>query len=150
MQGEQEGSDVSSSDTVGQHPHVQGEQQGSASKSSDTVDLPIALRKETREAAKKGEVGRKALCEMHALQTISDEHDISKSVSYEALSPSYRSFVASLQTVSIPNDWKTTKQDPKWHEAMIEELEALKKNNTWVLTTLPVGKKVVSCKCIYK
>jgi hypothetical protein len=75
------------------------------------------------------------------LQTVSDEHDIRKFVSYEALSPSYRAFVASLQTVSISNDWKTAKQDSKWREAMIEELEALKKNKTWVLTTLPAGKR---------
>ena len=32
---------------------------------------------------------------------------------------------------------------------MIEELEALKKNKTWVLTTLPAEKKAVSCKWIY-
>ena len=70
-------------------------------------------------------------------------------MSYEALSPSYRVFVASLQTVSIPKDWKAAKQDPKWHEAMIEELEALRKNKTWVLTTLPAGKKAVSCKWIF-
>jgi hypothetical protein len=60
------------------------------------TQLSIALRKETREAARKGEVARKALCEMHALQTVSNEHDISKFVSYEALSSSYRAFVASL------------------------------------------------------
>ena len=70
-------------------------------------------------------------------------------MSYDALSPSYRAFVASLQTTSIPKDWKTAKQDPKWRAAMIEELEALKKNKTWVLTTLPVEKKAVSCKWIY-
>ena len=29
--------------------------------------------------------------------------------------------------MSIPKDWETAKQDPKWREAMIEELEALKK-----------------------
>ena len=58
-------------------------------------------------------------------------------------------FVASLQTVSIPKDWKAAKQDLKWREAMIEELEALKKNKTWVLTTLPTEKKAVSCKWIY-
>jgi hypothetical protein len=91
------------------------------------VDLPIVLQKETHEATKTGEVARKALCEMHALQTVSDDHDIGNFMSYDALSPSYREFVASLQTVSISNDWKTVKQDPKWHEAMIEELEALNK-----------------------
>jgi hypothetical protein len=31
----------------------------------------------------------------------------------------------------------------------VEELEALRKNKTWELTHLPVGKKVVSCKWIY-
>jgi hypothetical protein len=95
----------------------------------------------TREAAMKGEAERKALYEMHALQTIFDGHDIGNFVSYESLSPSYRAFVASLQTVSIPKDWKTARQDLKWREAMIEELEALKKNKTWVLTTLPARKK---------
>jgi hypothetical protein len=104
-------------------PHVQGEQQESNDTSIDTVDLPIALRKGTREAAMKGEVERKALCEMHAQQTIFDGHDIGNFVSYESLSPSYRAFVASLQTVSIPKDWKIAKQDLKWREAMIEELE---------------------------
>jgi hypothetical protein len=74
---------------------------------------------------------------MHALQTNSGDHDIGKFMSYKALSPSYRAFVASLQTVSIPRDWQSAKQDPKWREAMIEELEALKKNKTWVLTKLP-------------
>jgi hypothetical protein len=76
------------------------------------VNLPIVLRKETREAGRKGEVASKALCEMHALQTVSDDHDIGKFMSYNVLSPSYIAFVASLQTVSIPKNWKTAKQDP--------------------------------------
>ena len=32
---------------------------------------------------------------------------------------------------------------------MVEELKALCKNKTWVLTPLPTGKKVVSCKWVY-
>jgi hypothetical protein len=98
VQGEQQGSDVSSSDTLGQQPHVQGEQQSSAassSSSSDIVDLHIVLRKGTREVA------RKTLCEMHALQTVSNDHDIGNFMSYETLSPSYRVLVASLQIGSI-------------------------------------------------
>jgi hypothetical protein len=51
--------------------------------------------------------------------------------------------------VSTPADWKAVKMDPKWRDAMIEELEALKKNKTWELTLLPEGKKAVSCKGIY-
>ena len=33
---------------------------------------------------------------------------------------------------------------------MEEELEALKKNNTWRLVELPKGQKVVGCKWIFK
>ena len=33
-----------------------------------------------------------------------------------------------------------------WMEAMVEELESLKKNNTWELMQLPKGKIVVGCK----
>jgi hypothetical protein len=49
----------------------------------------------------------------------------------------------------IPRDWKVAKQDPKWREAMIEELNALERNKTWELVHLPAGKRVVGCKWIY-
>jgi len=78
---------------VQKQQQVQGEHQGSGASSSDTVELPIALRKGTREAAQKA-----------LPPEVFDDHDIGNFVSYEALSPSYRAFVASLQTVSIPKD----------------------------------------------
>jgi hypothetical protein len=93
--------------------------------------------------ARKSDVAKKALYEMHALQTDSGDHDNGKFMSYKALSLSHRAFVASVQTVTIPRDWQSTKQDPKWQEAMIEELEALKKNKTWVLD---VYARVCSCR----
>jgi hypothetical protein len=99
------------------------------------MDWPIALRKGIR-AGKPPE-------------RYSDEHDIANYVSYTSLSPSYRAFIASLQSVMIPRDWKAAKQDPKWHEAMREELNALEKNKTWELVPLPTGKRAVGCKWIY-
>jgi hypothetical protein len=51
--------------------------------------------------------------------------------------------------VTIPRDWKQAKQDPKWHEAMVEELRALEENKTWELVKLPVGKKTISCKWVF-
>jgi hypothetical protein len=45
--------------------------------------------------------------------------------------------------VHIPTDWRVAQQDPKWCAAMREELEALRKNQTWELTSLPEGKKAV-------
>ena len=37
-----------------------------------------------------------------------------------------------------------------WLHAMEEELEALRKNNTWRLVELPKGQRVVGCKWIFK
>ena len=38
----------------------------------------------------------------------------------------------------------------KWEAAMKEEINSLNKNNTWDLIKKPVGKKVVSCKWLFK
>lgn len=38
----------------------------------------------------------------------------------------------------------------EWQEAMQKEIEALEKNKTWTVTTLPPGKKAIGCKWIYK
>jgi hypothetical protein len=99
--------------------------------------LPIALRKATRTRA--GMPPKRYRF----------EHDIGKFVSYASLSPAYKAFVASLQSVQIPKDWREAKNDPKWHQAMLEELGALEKNKTWDLVKLPIGKKVVSCKWVF-
>ena len=130
---------------VPEEPHMQEEEQSSSATpdansnvSEGSVDLPIALRKGTRAATSKS-VDRYGF----------NAHDISNYVSYEGLSPSYRTFVASLQLVSTPTDWRVAQQDPKWCAAMREELEALRKNQTWELTDLPEGKRAVGCKWVF-
>src|SRR4051812_12485303 len=55
----------------------------------------------------------------------------------------------SLHSVSIPKNWQVAKQDPRWLSAMQEELQDLKKNNTWELVPLPAGKRAVGCKWVY-
>nr|XP_009760577.1 PREDICTED: uncharacterized protein LOC104212904 isoform X3 [Nicotiana sylvestris] len=39
--------------------------------------------------------------------------------------------------------------DPKWKQAMIEEMNALSKNKTWELVTSPPDKKFVCCKWVF-
>ena len=108
-------------------------------------DLPIALRRETRSTAGKPPVryGFEDNCE--------DDHSNEESnyVSYESLPSEFRAFVTTLQSVQIPKNWKEAKQDPRWKEAMLEELAALEKNDTWELVPSPPRKKVVDCKWIY-
>jgi hypothetical protein len=43
----------------------------------------------------------------------------------------------------VPRDWKVALEDPKWKEAMLDEMRALEKNKTWELVVLkhtPDGK----------
>jgi len=104
---------------------------------STSDDLPIALRKGAR-----GNAGVPP-------SRYGFDHDISNYVSYASLSPTYRVFVASLQSVAIPRDWKQALQDPKWREAMLEELRALEKNKTWEIVEQHIGKKAISCKWVF-
>jgi Reverse transcriptase (RNA-dependent DNA polymerase) len=49
-----------------------------------------------------------------------------------------------------PTTFGEANKSPIWKKAMEEELQALEKNNTWNIITLPKNKKPVGCKCVYK
>ena len=101
-----------------------------ASSSSDpdlSDDLPIALRKGKRQCT----------------------YPISSFVSYNHLSPSSCSFIASLDTISIPKTVREALSHPGWHDAMVEEMNALDENGTWDLVDLPSGKRAIGCKWVF-
>ncbi|XP_073101291.1 uncharacterized protein [Elaeis guineensis] len=106
---------------------------------NDDLNVPIALRKPTRHAG----------IPARLKDGVGYKHDITNFVSYESLSPSYQSFIASLSSVSISKNWKVAKEDPKWKAAMLEEMRALEKNNTWKLVSLSAGKQTMGCKWIF-
>ena len=68
-------------------------------------------------------------------------------MSYDSLSSTYHALVSSLSSC-ISQDWKEAINDPKWKVAMVEEMQALSKNNTWELVSLPSGKKPEGCKWV--
>lgn len=49
----------------------------------------------------------------------------------------------------IPSNLKEALNHPQWKKAMIEEMEALNKNDTWEQITLPRGKRTVGCGWVY-
>ena len=54
--------------------------------------------------------------------------------------------------MSLPQEPKTFSEaviDPKWVEAMQEEMASIHKNHTWDLVELPSGKSIVSNKWVY-
>ena len=55
-----------------------------------------------------------------------------------------------LTTLHKPHTYREASTDLLWQIAMKEELDALTKNHTWDLVTLPPGQSVVGCKWIYK
>ncbi|KAJ0510136.1 putative RNA-directed DNA polymerase [Helianthus annuus] len=59
-------------------------------------------------------------------------------------------FVSSLNKSVEPNSYNEAIRDPRWIEAMNQEMEALNRNNTWVVVDLPKGRKPIGCKWVYK
>ena len=90
-------------------------------------DIPIALRK------------GKHTC----------TYPIASFVSYDKLSVSSRSFVATLDSVFIPKVVGEALAHSGWRAAMIEEMNALDHNSTWALVDLPVDKKAIGCKWVF-
>ena len=70
-------------------------------------------------------------------------------MSTQRLSEPLKAFAHTLSSCQILSSVKEALTNPKWAQAIKEELEALQKNNTWVLGVLPEGKKTVGCKWIF-
>jgi Reverse transcriptase (RNA-dependent DNA polymerase) len=54
-----------------------------------------------------------------------------------------------MLSIVVPDSVEEAMKDPKWVQAMEEELNALYKNETWTLVKLPEGKKPVGCKWVF-
>ena len=62
-------------------------------------------------------------------------------MSTQRLSKPLRAFTYTLSSCQIPSSVEEALSDPKWAQAIKEELEALQKNNTWTLSVLPEGRQ---------
>jgi hypothetical protein len=58
--------------------------------------------------------------------------------------------MANIQEIYEPHVFKEEKGRPEWEKSMEAEHEILMKNQTWYLIYLPLGKKPISCKWVYK
>ncbi|CAL2225265.1 unnamed protein product [Prunus armeniaca] len=65
------------------------------------------------------------------------KYPIANHVSTKKLSESLKAFVHQLSAIYIPTKVAKALKDPKWVQAIKEEMKALEKNQTWTLKTLP-------------
>ncbi|CAN1837958.1 Retrovirus-related Pol polyprotein from transposon TNT 1-94 [Linum perenne] len=94
----------------------------------DNLDIPIAIRKGVRECTK---------------------HPIERNVGYGCLGSTYRGFITNLDSVEVPKTIQEALKHPRWNQAVLDELQALQKNQTWEMVDLPSGKRCVSCKWVF-
>ncbi|CAH9081355.1 unnamed protein product, partial [Cuscuta epithymum] len=92
------------------------------------LDLPIALRKEKRSCVK---------------------YPISNHVSYSRLSSTFATFSSIVSSISIPSTIQEALSKPEWKKAVLEEMDALEKNQTWKIVELPKNKPTVGCRWIF-
>jgi len=70
-------------------------------------------------------------------------------LSHENFSPSFRAFTLELTKKEIPKDIQAALKVPEWKEAVLEEMRALEKNQTWKKVDLPRGKTSVGFKWVF-
>ena len=102
----------------------------SAASTSDPVlsdNLPIALHEGKRQCT----------------------HPISSFCSYNRLSSHSCSFIASLDSISLPNKVSEVLAHSGWLGAMIEEIDVLTDNGIWDLVCLPTEKKTIGCRWVF-
>ncbi|GKC47446.1 putative RNA-directed DNA polymerase [Tanacetum coccineum] len=77
------------------------------------------------------------------------KYGIDKVVNYSHLSIEKFVFTTSLNKIHEPATYAEVVKDSRWVEAMNQEIEALNRNNTWVITELPENRKHVGSKWIF-
>jgi len=78
------------------------------------------------------------------------EYPMSNHVSYNKINKHHKHFLKQITVNHEPSSYNEASNDPKWVEAMQNEMRALKENNTWTLTNLPKNRKSIGSKWIYK
>lgn len=86
----------------------------------------------------------------HVSSSSPPKYPIRAYVSYTSLSPPHRAYTLSLNAIPEPSSFGEASKHKCWVDAMTKELEALEKNQTWVIVDKPVGITPIGCKWVYK
>lgn len=82
--------------------------------------------------------------------TSGTRYPIEHYVSCARFSQTHAGFLAAVTAGDEPSTYKQAVLHSHWRDAMNRELDALKNNNTWRLMPLPLGKKAIGSKWVYR
>ena len=118
------------------------------SEPDDTINLPDSPPTPITPSVLDPDLDR-PVAERKGTRSTRNPYPIYNFLSYHRLSPSYTAFVSSLSSVSTPKNLREALTDPRWRQAMVDEMNALHSTGTWDLVPLPPGKSTVGCRWVY-
>ena len=71
-------------------------------------------------------------------------------ISPAKLEPNSQVFALNITHDFEPSSYVKVVLDPAWQTSMTQEFVALHYNNTWSVMPLPIGKKAIGCRLVYK
>lgn len=71
-------------------------------------------------------------------------------LSYCHFSSHHLAFLLAVNNISAPTTFFAAVRHLHWHDTIAFELQAFEANPTWTLEPLPLGKKPIGCKWIFK
>ncbi|XP_058742287.1 uncharacterized mitochondrial protein AtMg00820-like [Vicia villosa] len=74
---------------------------------------------------------------------------ISQSLHYEKISRQHKAYLVTITSDDGPKSYSQAAKHEIWKEAMAQEIKALEVNETWEITILSEGRKVIGCKWVY-
>jgi len=86
----------------------------------------------------------------HKSPSTGTRYPIEKYVSNQQFSPRHQVFLSTMSSSVEPKFYSEAAANPKWQDAMAAEIRALEENNTWTITALPLDKRPIGCKWVYK
>jgi len=86
----------------------------------------------------------------HSKGSSGTRNPLANYVTSTKFSPLHQQFLAAITRVVEPTYFHEAVKDLKWCRVMAEEITALEKNDTWSFEDLPVGKKPISYKWVYR